>query len=95
MQRYALTGRGVKSDAEPAACFTHIRDQAQVLDTVTVGRRQWPPSLHSYQGRLIVDARGVMRQAWHNRLFVQAFLGARPMRHPWQIRVLFKCLRPL
>jgi len=44
MQRHALTGRGVKRDADPAACFTHVCDKTQGIDTVTVGRRQWPPS---------------------------------------------------
>jgi len=39
MQRHTLTGRGVKRDADPAACFTPVWDQAQVIDMVTVGRR--------------------------------------------------------
>jgi hypothetical protein len=84
VQRHALTGRGVERDADPAACCTHVHDQVQVLDTVMVGKRQWPPSAHPSQGRLSVDAKGVMRQAWHNRLFVQAFPGARPMQYPWK-----------
>ena len=95
MQRHALTGRGVKSDADPAACFTHVRDQAQVIDTVTVGRRQWPPSLHPYQGRLILDARGVMSQIWHNRLFLQAFPGRDRCGIPGKSRFIIKCFSPL
>ena len=29
-QRHALTGRGIERVADPAACRTHVRDQAQV-----------------------------------------------------------------
>jgi hypothetical protein len=44
-------GRGVESDPDPAECFTHARDKAQVIDNVTVGRRKWPTSSHPYQGQ--------------------------------------------
>ena len=88
VQRHALTGRGVEREADPAACCTHVHDEVQVLDTVMVSKRQWPPSSHPSQEQLRVDARGVMRQAWHHRLFVQAFPGARPMRScTWPLRV--------
>ena len=44
---------------------------------------------HALTGRgvesgLILDARGVMSQVWHNRLFLQVFPGVRPMRHSWK-----------
>jgi hypothetical protein len=84
VQRHALTGRGVEREADPAACCTHVHDEVQVLDTVMVGKRQWPPSSYPSQEQLRVDARGVMRQAWHHRLFIQAFPGARPRQYPWK-----------
>jgi hypothetical protein len=49
VQRHALTGRGVESNPDLAECFTHVRDQVQVIDKVTAGRKTWPPSSHPYQ----------------------------------------------
>jgi hypothetical protein len=51
MQRHALTGRGIESDADPTECFTHVRDQAQMIAKVTVGRRQWPTLVTPYRPR--------------------------------------------
>jgi len=51
VKRHDLTGRGVESDPDPAECFKHARDKAQVIYNVTVGRRKWSPSSHLYQGQ--------------------------------------------
>jgi hypothetical protein len=51
VKRHDLTGRGVESDPDPAECFKHACDKAQVIDNVTVGRRKWPTSSHPYQGK--------------------------------------------
>jgi hypothetical protein len=40
VQRHAVTGCGVESDLDPAEGFTHVRDQAQMIDKVTAGRKK-------------------------------------------------------